>query len=139
MPSPQGRGINHRGAHTSQQFVLRRVLHSSTLPSTRIYHFRKKRSPITANPGLNRFAPPRSYLAACACLHCCVLEREPLFASAPRRVRASHAHSGAAGRRQLCLLKGKANSCACDSWSCRDIPSPNIRNGLWTRCPEGSI
>lgn len=36
----------------------------------------------------------------------------------------------AAGRRQLCSLKGKVNSCACDSWSSHDIPSPNIRDGL---------
>lgn len=36
----------------------------------------------------------------------------------------------AAGRRQLCSLKGKVNSCAGDSWSSHDIPSPNIRDGL---------
>lgn len=36
----------------------------------------------------------------------------------------------AAGRRQLCSLKGKVNSCACDSWSSHDIPSPNIRDGF---------
>lgn len=36
----------------------------------------------------------------------------------------------AAGRRQLCSLKRKVNSCVGDSWSSHDIPSPNIRDGL---------
>lgn len=36
----------------------------------------------------------------------------------------------AAGRRQLCSLKGKVNSCACDSWSSHDIPPPNIRDSF---------
>lgn len=41
----------------------------------------------------------------------------------------SHTCHQAAGRRQRCSLKGKVNSCACDSWSSHDIPSPNIRDG----------
>lgn len=59
----------------------------------------------------------------------------------------------AARQRQLCSLKGKVNSCACDSWSSHDIPSPNIRNGFghngvsaergpfttWTRCQGFSL
>lgn len=72
--------------------------------------------------GQSRLAPPRRYLAACDCRHCGVLERAALLAS----VRASRPRSSAAGRRR-CSLKGKANSCASDSWSSRDIPSPNIR------------
>lgn len=59
----------------------------------------------------------------------------------------------AAGQRQLCSLKGKVNSYACDSWSSHDIPSPNIRDGLgrsgvsakrgafttWTRRRDSSL
>lgn len=51
----------------------------------------------------------------------------------------THHHAG--GRTQLCSLKGKVNSCARDSWSSHDIPSPNIsrcgRQGASAR--EGSI
>lgn len=44
----------------------------------------------------------------------------------------THAHTRhqAAGWRQLCSLKGKVNSCARDSWSSHDIPSPNISDGF---------
>lgn len=60
-----------------------------------------------------------------------------------------HAHGiKPRGPRQPCSLKRKVNSCACDSWSSHDIPSPNIRDGFghngvsaergpfttWTRC-----
>lgn len=108
---------------------------SATLVNTPVdMHLSLHKKPLPDH-GQSRFALPRRYLAACDCLHCCVLEREPLFAGA----NASRPRSCAAGRRQLCSLKGKANSCACDSCSSRDILSPNIRNRLQTASPEGSI
>jgi len=54
----------------------------------------------------------------------------------------THTRHQPAGRRQLCSLKGKENSCACDSWSSHDIPSPNIRDGFGRNgesAREGSI
>lgn len=51
-------------------------------------------------------------------------------------------HHQAGGRTQLCSLKGKVNSCARDSWSSHDIPSPNISHGCGRQgasAREGSI
>jgi len=59
---------------------------------------------------------------SCACAPC----QYPCMLALGHTLAHTYTQHQAAGQRQLCSLKGKVNSCACDSWSSHDIPSPNI-------------
>ena len=75
---------------------------------------------------------------SCACAPC----QYPCMLALGHTLAHTYTQHQAAGQRQLCSLKGKVNSCACDSWSSHDIPSPNIGGQLWTQwrvSREGSI